>query len=164
MARCTTLRCCALSRHRLMIAECRLLIVEVGIRPSQINNHQSSIVIQFRQPIGPSGLSLPMRKCKRRVYVVLPPEGRFDNSPAMYRWVTMAVCVASPVGTTGRLNPCDVWTSAFSGFQPSLRDCWKNPGRKPRTEVLGYYRAVPSGRVRDARASPSPGSSLHIST
>ena len=36
-----------------MIAECRLLIVEVGIFPSQINNRQSSIVIRFRQPVVP---------------------------------------------------------------------------------------------------------------
>jgi len=33
-----------------MIDEWRLLIVEVGIFPSQINNQQSSIAIQLRQP------------------------------------------------------------------------------------------------------------------
>jgi hypothetical protein len=42
--------------NKLMIAECRLLIVEVGILPSQINNQQSSIAIQrlivSNRPVG----------------------------------------------------------------------------------------------------------------
>ncbi len=36
-------RCCAHLLSRLMIAECRLSIVEVGVLPSQINNRQSPI-------------------------------------------------------------------------------------------------------------------------
>jgi hypothetical protein len=51
VAKCTNLRGCDPSRDRLMIAECRLLIVEVGNFPSQINNRRSSIVIQFGQPV-----------------------------------------------------------------------------------------------------------------
>lgn len=47
----TQMRCCAPSWDRLMSAEFRLLIVEVGISPSQINNRQSSVVIQFGQPV-----------------------------------------------------------------------------------------------------------------
>ena len=50
VAECTNWRRCARPRGRLMIAEWRLLIVEVGILPSQINNRLSSIDVQLGQP------------------------------------------------------------------------------------------------------------------